>query len=588
MSTIPPVAQPYSTSPVLQQVSSTTFRSTNAPASLTNAPASLEHNKSLPFSLKVELENQITSLENLNRALQLDMDVITQKYQRNEQELEILTKNYDKLLERLETIVISSNSRLPFTSYTRPAPLNRNAYEDVTYWTQSEYNKDKNAVSGDTDALSTQKRGRGRPRRSTSSEEQILSYPFLQDEYGQPMDAQQIANANGVAQRCFQALDDLQPSRIPTTFTGLAQDCFEYIKIIIYNEFFKFQLCDVTAWKFKLWLQNVFNAWNNARKKKIKGSVSEPCPDSSLLDDPSLLTMDDDDFRSTSVEEKYDMAVIEKASALQDSTPSPMTDTPEPVAIALIDPFEPLTSSTSMMAVATADSSTSPEQDVPPSPVIDTTTPASFFTSTSSRSLLDNFISFSNPGVPPTPSTSSSALLSGPLPVLPPSGTLPPLSLLTLTKSPSTDQEDISLWGHAFVHVPMATTMTASVNPSQTSQANEPLQGILSNPQPVASGSRAKKKIVKPRAGALSSCNANDVHRNLMIEAFNRANLNGGDGNEFKEWKGKLTGMEIAEFDRQAQEQKKAANANGARPTKRRVGRLVGINDTHTEMTPLM
>ncbi|KAK7454587.1 hypothetical protein VKT23_011339 [Stygiomarasmius scandens] len=268
--------------------------------------------------------------------------------------------------------------------------------------------------------------------------------------------------------------------------------------------------------------------------------------------------MDDDDFRSTSVEEKYEMAVIEKASALQDSTPSPMTDTPE-LAIALIDPLAPY-----KPAMATADSSASPEQDIPPSPVIDTTTPASFFSSTSSCYLLDNFISFSDPGVPPTLSTSSSALLSGPLPVLPPSSTLPPLFLLTLTKSPSTDQEDISLWGHAF-----------------TSQANEPLQGILSNPQPVASGSRVKKKNVKPCAGALSSHNANDVHRNLMIEAFNRANLNGGDENEFKEWKGKLTGMEIAEFDQQAQEQKKAANANGARPTKRRKTTAGSKNHEH-------
>ena len=205
-------------------------------------------------------------------------------------------------------------------------PLDKANFPKVKFWTKRLFKKACRETIGDTNALATSRKKRGRPRRrdnddtddETSDERR---HNYIEDVNGNPVTDERLWQISAKARKIWQSLQ--KANLAPSTWLKIDNDAYEYFKSEMLNEFTEFQLCE-GSWKLDRWATLNYSSWTNnhlrvkteSSAKKAKLEADQPAtPNIDPLDNANLIAMDEnfnnnplDD--STHLSEPPDVAIV--------------------------------------------------------------------------------------------------------------------------------------------------------------------------------------------------------------------------------------------------------------------------------------
>jgi len=182
-------------------------------------------------------------------------------------------------------------------------PLDKSDYPNVKFWMKKVYNKRRGEKIGDTNALATTKRKRGRPKQndvdnSDGEENEDKRHTYLEDVNGNPVTTERLWQISVKARQCWFLLHKAQLA--PLTWTKIEIEASEFFRSEMLSEFSEFRLCN-GCWKLELWATLNYPSWFknhvkikdvlSSRKtaKKVKVRMESPID----LDDAHLIRMDE-------------------------------------------------------------------------------------------------------------------------------------------------------------------------------------------------------------------------------------------------------------------------------------------------------
>jgi hypothetical protein len=229
-------------------------------------------------------------------------------------------------------------SNCPPTSKDIPPPLDPKDYPNVQFWTAKAFDAYCNNLTGEMNGLATQQKQRGRRRKNENNEGR---YPYLENADGTPVPWEVIVKIRQKARRVWHTLHNIDQA--PPSWGKASETAYTYFNSEMLNvpelEFFRY--CEgnwrVTRWATKAyasWAHNYLKskeaadtnvAWVNKRKRE-------------LLDDDSLLQIDNDSNKGNVIAQPPEPSPIQNASiseaALTPPAPTPPTPTPPTPALA--------------------------------------------------------------------------------------------------------------------------------------------------------------------------------------------------------------------------------------------------------------
>jgi hypothetical protein len=184
-------------------------------------------------------------------------------------------------------------------------PLDKENYPNVRFWMKKTFKKARRDTVGDTDALATGKRKRGRPKRDgdekSDEENEDTRHLYIEDKNGRPVDADRLWKISVKARQCWFSLQ--KANLAPLTWSKINTDAYEFFKLEMLHEFQEFRFCDA-CWKLDHWATLNYPSWvknhlklktpSEKSTKKIKIRAESPLPDmlAASLNDASLIPID--------------------------------------------------------------------------------------------------------------------------------------------------------------------------------------------------------------------------------------------------------------------------------------------------------
>lgn len=193
------------------------------------------------------------------------------------------------------------------------------AYPQVRYWTSKSFDTYSRKLVGETDALATEQKKRGPPRKSEVNEDR---HPYLENKDGSAVSREVLVKVGQMARRIWHGLvpNGLAPSSWGKA-SEIAYRCFNS-EMLNEPEFEFFRYCEGN-WKLNRWVVKAYASWaRNHMKSSDAGDNKTPSGNKrkrELLDDPSLLQINDDSDENI-------------ASAFPPSDPSPIENTSDSLA----------------------------------------------------------------------------------------------------------------------------------------------------------------------------------------------------------------------------------------------------------------
>ena len=187
---------------------------------------------------------------------------------------------WDDLMSKIPTIVSSAGSgssrvSMQLSPRVPLLPLEQNNFPNVRFWHYSDYKKIQRSASGHTVVGGTPK-VRGRPKEILSDDELSAaeSYPWLEDEDGQPMSKERLKSAGKILLHAFRDL--VEAGIAPESWTKASSDAYEFIRHEL-GVFIEFRLCS-DNWKAEKWVSKRYSSWSgkptNLSSGKRKRSIS--------------------------------------------------------------------------------------------------------------------------------------------------------------------------------------------------------------------------------------------------------------------------------------------------------------------------
>jgi hypothetical protein len=185
--------------------------------------------------------------------------------------------------------------------------LDKARFPKVKFWTRKLFKEACQKTIGDTNALATSSKKRGRPQQRNSGDTDDKTgngqrHNYLEDANSNLVEEEHIKHFSLKARKIWNALQTAK--RAPFKWSQIDNDAYEYFKSKMLNEFTKFQLCE-GSWKLDHWATLNYPLWvknhlvvktelsNKTSKKKAKLEGSEPAtPNIEGLDNVDLITMD--------------------------------------------------------------------------------------------------------------------------------------------------------------------------------------------------------------------------------------------------------------------------------------------------------
>src|SRR5277367_685863 len=223
-------------------------------------------------------------------------------------------------LEKLPSAVSAVRANgLPSCKSVAP-PLDKANFPKVKLWTHKLYKKACLEAIGDTDALATSRKKRGRPRRCDNDgtdDETSERHFYIEDTNGNPVTEDRLKQISLKARLIWTSLKKAQLA--PSTWLKIDNDAYEYFKSEMLYEFTEFQLCE-GSWKLDRWTTLNYPSWtkNHLRvkieeksAKKARLEAGEPAtPNVGVLDNAGLITMDENPLDdSTHLSKPPDVAI---------------------------------------------------------------------------------------------------------------------------------------------------------------------------------------------------------------------------------------------------------------------------------------
>jgi hypothetical protein len=261
----------------------------------------------LQSQLVVERQRQkITEMENQIRMLEIELVVWKTRFTSAQYVLlsisfpatassdTINRETLDKLIQNVSTIGLSPTNATLSTHKDMPPPLDPKNFPQVRFWTAKSFEEYCNNSVGETNALATQQRKRGRCGKSEGNDDR---HPYLENEDGSAIPRETLVKVGQRARRLWQAL--VTAGLAPSSWGKASENAYTYFNNEMLNEpelqFFRY--CEGN-WKLLRWAARAYSSWtrnhlkssdaDNSKTQRANKRKREP------LDDPSLLQIDND------------------------------------------------------------------------------------------------------------------------------------------------------------------------------------------------------------------------------------------------------------------------------------------------------
>jgi len=176
-----------------------------------------------------------------------------------------------------------------------PPPLNTTDYPQVHFWLVKSFDLYCKSLAGETDGLATQQKRRGRRPMSESNEDR---HPYLENKDGSAISRDVLIKVGHKAWRLWRSMN--AHGLAPTSWGKASEDAYIYFNSEMLNEpEFEFYRYCKSNWKLSRWATKAYASWaHNHLKSNETGNhkaIRTAKRKHSLIDNPSLLQIDDDE-----------------------------------------------------------------------------------------------------------------------------------------------------------------------------------------------------------------------------------------------------------------------------------------------------
>ncbi|SJL08114.1 uncharacterized protein ARMOST_11477 [Armillaria ostoyae] len=177
-----------------------------------------------------------------------------------------------------------------------PLPaLNKADYANVRFWTKSSYTEYEKKYKGDTNALATRKRRRGRQLKGNNEPgtDIVTRYSFLEDIDGNLVPADRLNLISIKSRQCWFSL--LRTGHAPAKWRAKDDAASAYYRREMESEFIEFRF-GADGWKLEKYASLNYSSWyNNHVKSKVANSDSNDDEEELKADDEEEPKDDDDE-----------------------------------------------------------------------------------------------------------------------------------------------------------------------------------------------------------------------------------------------------------------------------------------------------
>ncbi|KAI0282449.1 hypothetical protein BC826DRAFT_1110770 [Russula brevipes] len=177
-----------------------------------------------------------------------------------------------------------------------PAPLSRNDFDGVKFWSKSIWNTHERAQKGATDGNSRKARKRGRPEKENPDDdgdslEPNTTHVYLETEEGIPV-SKELVTRQGQRIRCLWATLS-KHGLAPMVWSDADSHAVRFIESTMLNDprFHYLRLCD-DNWKLRYWISKNYPSW--VRNHLVLDGATKAKKDSPDLDNENLLRITPD------------------------------------------------------------------------------------------------------------------------------------------------------------------------------------------------------------------------------------------------------------------------------------------------------
>lgn len=216
----------------------------------------------------------------------------------------------EKLIQSVPKAGLASNTLLPCED--APPPLDPKEYPQVRFWTAKSFEAYSDGLTGETDSMATQQKQRGRRRKSETCDD---PHPYLENKDGSVVPREILVKVGQKARRVWQAMHAVGVA--PSSWGKASEVAYKYFNSEMLNshEFEFFRYCEGN-WKITRWATKAYPSWAYNHIKSIDAGDNKMLRSSKrkrdLLDDPSLIQIDDD--KNENVSPPSDPSPIESTS----------------------------------------------------------------------------------------------------------------------------------------------------------------------------------------------------------------------------------------------------------------------------------
>jgi len=203
------------------------------------------------------------------------------------------------------------------TSKDIPPPLDLKDYPNVWFWTAKAFETYYNNLTSKTDGLMTQQKRHGWHRRDENNEDRYL---YLENTDGTPVPWEAIVKVGQKARRVWHTLHNVDQA--PLSWGKASKTAYMYFNTEILNapelEFFRY--CEGN-WKVTWWATKAYASWaHNYIKSKDALNTKAAWVNKwkcELLNDPSLLQIDDDKNKDNVISQSLVPSHVQNASTCE-------------------------------------------------------------------------------------------------------------------------------------------------------------------------------------------------------------------------------------------------------------------------------
>ncbi|TFK70688.1 hypothetical protein BDN72DRAFT_525439 [Pluteus cervinus] len=143
-------------------------------------------------------------------------------------------------------------------------------YPDVPFWTQGEYDNHLNTRKGLVNGLENSKPKRGRPKKSTNTNQPVNRHPYITTAEGATLTDDRHDTISKTGYQVFQTLKGV--GFAPKRWKDIRYDAAQYFYGVMRANFVEFCYCD-DDWKLELWATKRYSGWYREHVKKVVDDI---------------------------------------------------------------------------------------------------------------------------------------------------------------------------------------------------------------------------------------------------------------------------------------------------------------------------